>query len=130
MSKRILVIEDRPTHLMMIKDKLISAGYEVVTAVNTQEAKEKILNQQINLITLDLKIPPEEGKVPDKEEGYKLLEFFTQNDNTKSIPVIVISIFGGEEEYINRCLKLGAKKIINKPFDIDDLVKAIKEILD
>lgn len=130
MSKKILVIEDRPTHLMMITDKLISQGYEVVTAANAKEAKEKIKNQQIKLITLDLKIPPEEGKKADKEEGFKLLEFFKDNDNTKSIPIIVMSIFGGEVEYIDRCFKLGANKVIRKPFDIDELVKGIREILD
>lgn len=128
MSKKILVVEDRDTHLMIIADRLRLEGYEVVTATNAEEARKRVEEQEIDLITLDLIMPPKEDGLAERKVGENLLYFLKHNDNTKSIPIIVITIYGRDGEVVNKCCDSGADRVIQKPFDIDDVVKIVKEV--
>ena len=71
--KRILVAEDRPGSLELIRTVLESAGYEVIEATDGQEAVEKASGSPVDLFLLDLQMPKVDGfgvvrsyeKIPD-----------------------------------------------------------------
>lgn len=128
MTKKILVVEDRDSHRMMIVDKLEFAGYDVVSVISFEGAKEVLDKEKIDLITLDLRIPPNEGGTPDKEVGYNFLSFIRKDEDTKGIPVCVITVLGDDED-MKKSKELGARCHIRKPFDPDDLVKKVKGLL-
>ena len=61
MSKTILVAEDSPTVLMMIKSAVSGAGYEVITATDGMDALNKARTQNPDLIVLDCILPKLDG---------------------------------------------------------------------
>ena len=67
MSKKILVTDDSPTIVAMIKDTLKAKKYSVITAADGQEALEKAKKEKPDLIILDLMLP--------KIDGYKAVSY-------------------------------------------------------
>ncbi|HEY7098925.1 MAG TPA: response regulator [Terriglobales bacterium] len=107
--KRILVAEDRPASLELIRIVLESAGYEVVEAVNGEEALEKARGDPVDLILLDLQMP--------KINGFEVLAELRKNPNFASIPIVALtaSAMHGDRE---RALSAGFSAYIAKPVDL------------
>src|SRR3989338_9657752 len=95
---KILIIEDEPVHLNVMKAKLEYEGYQIVVATNGETGLELIKKEEPNLVLLDIILPQMDG-----------FEVLTQlkKDEVK-IPVIVVSNSGQPVE-IDRAMKLGAK---------------------
>jgi len=80
---RILLVDDNPTLLDMYKERLEAGGYEVVTASNGQEALSKAVEYLPQCMLLDIMMP--------KINGFDVLENIRSNNETKNIPVIMLS---------------------------------------
>ncbi len=116
MKARILVVDDEDTIRKLLKGRLDREGYDVATASNADEALQAIeRGGEVSVMITDLKMP---GK-----DGFALTEAVKQ----KYARTKVIVITGhGEKEAAVQALRLGASDYLEKPFDMDELVHAVK----
>lgn len=112
MSK-ILVIEDNELNLKLMKDILISQGYEVDTAADGEQGLEKAMENEYGLILLDIQMPV--------VSGYDFLQIYN-----KETPVIVVSACAMETE-INKAKELGCADYISKPIQIMEFLNTVKK---
>jgi len=120
-NKKILIAEDDSFLSEMYASKLEMAGFEVLIAINGEEAMEKMKFYQPDLVLLDLSMPQKDGFEVLKE---KLLE-----GDIKDIPVIVLTNLS-QKEQIEECYKLGAKDFLIKAYFIPaEVIKKIKNLV-
>ena len=113
----ILVVDDDDKIRDLIKQFLIEKDFIVSTAINAEEAKKKIDTFNFNLIILDVMMPG--------QSGYDLTEELKQS---KNIPVILLTAKGEVESRIHG-LELGADDYLGKPFEPQELLLRIKNII-
>jgi DNA-binding response OmpR family regulator len=114
---RLLVADDSETVLLMLQRRLEMEGYEVVTAVDGEEALEQADNQDPDLILLDAMMP--------RMSGVEALEKLRASGS--KIPVLIISAHLDAQEP-DRMEKAGANGCVPKPFEWDDLIGRIEEL--
>lgn len=120
MGKRILVVDDEVQLVEMVKIRLESAGYDVISAYDGQEALERAKRDKPDLIILDLMLP--------KMDGYKVCGLLKSDSRYAKIPIIMFTARAREEdEALGR--ELGAEGYIIKPFDPKLLLAKIKELV-
>ncbi|MBU0706776.1 response regulator [Patescibacteria group bacterium] len=118
MSK-ILVVEDEAFLLQALSDKLKKAGHNVETAVDGVQGMEKIKSFKPELVFLDLLMP--------NKDGYAVLEEAKSMDETKDIPIVILSNFGDEKE-IKKAKDLGARDYYVKAnLKLSELVTKIED---
>lgn len=120
MNKKILIIDDDPLVLRSIQNLLTRAQYAVECAKNAEEALAKLRDNSFNLVISDIRMP--------KEDGISLMKSIKEKDAKFNIPFIFITGYASEDAPID-AIKLGAKDYILKPFDLDELLKSVKEHL-
>ncbi len=114
----ILVAEDDTPIRIALADALQSAGYDVLTAADGQEALEILLTRPVDLVLLDVNMP--------RINGFKLLRIMEKE--CPGIPSIIITAHGEEKERI-KGLELGADDYVVKPFSIAELKARITAVL-
>ncbi|MCY4524162.1 MAG: response regulator transcription factor [Halobacteriovoraceae bacterium] len=107
MSNSILIVEDDENIRELINFNLIKEGYRVFTAQDGEEGYRKALNLKPSIILLDIMLP--------KIDGLKVCQLLRENPQTSTIPIIMITA-KGEEEDIVKGLAIGADDYITKPF--------------
>lgn len=114
MKKKILVVDDEPDFLEMVKMRLEANKYEVVTAVNGKEALKKIKEERPAAVLLDILMP--------QLDGLETLKRIRRQD--KNLPVFMISAFSNEERFkVARQLK--ASGFIVKTSDVKEQLQTI-----
>ena len=113
----ILVVDDDDKMRNLVKQFLIEKGYIVSSANNSEDAKMKINFFNFNLIILDVMMPG--------QSGYELTDELKQ---TKNIPIILLTAKGEVESRIHG-LKLGADDYLGKPFEPEELLLRIENII-
>jgi CheY-like chemotaxis protein len=120
--KKILIVEDEQSLLKLLELTFKSAGYEVIKAINGEEAHASITNNKPDLILLDILLPGESGLV--------ILEKLKQNKQTRDIPVVVLTNFS-EPERVEQAKRLGAVDYLvksnNDPATVFDKVQKYLE---
>ncbi len=116
----ILVAEDERDIRELVVFTLQLGGFKVVDVPNGQEAVEKALKINPDLILMDVRMPI--------MTGYEACEMLKADEKTKDIPVVFLSAKGQEIE-VNTGLELGAEEYFLKPFAPDELTKRVNEIL-
>ncbi len=118
---RILVIEDDPQVLAMLRQTLEREGYEVIDASNGQEGIRLYREKSADLIITDLIMPEKEGI----ETIIELRRDFPQ------VKIIAISGGGrlGTEKYLQFAEELGAQRTFTKPIGRDELLGAVRELV-
>ncbi|OGC23376.1 hypothetical protein A2291_06930 [candidate division WOR-1 bacterium RIFOXYB2_FULL_42_35] len=119
-KKRILVVDDEPDQVEMIKMLLEINNYEVLAAYDGGQALAKARSEKPDLIILDLMLPVMEGF-----DVCRLLKF---DSKYSSIPIILFTAKASEEDR-KAGEEVGADAYINKPFDPDVLLEKIKTLL-
>lgn len=117
-KKKILIVEDEPDLVLMLKERLKSEGYNVEAAFDGVEGIEKAKKTKPDLILVDVMMP--------KLDGYSMAQRLKEDDSTTGIPIIVVSIKETMKELFQ---KLGVNHFFTKPFDTEQLLSAIKNIL-
>jgi len=117
---RILVVDDEIYIVHILDFSLGMEGYEVVTALDGEEALEKAMDCKPDLIVLDIMMP--------KMDGYETCKALKADDRTKDIPVILLSAKGRNVD-MQTGYDLGADEYITKPFSPRKLVDRINTML-
>jgi CheY-like chemotaxis protein len=120
-SKNILVVDDDPDVIDIIKISLQDKGFSVVPASNGFEALEKLKIFIPDLIISDIRMP--------KMDGHELIKRLKKEPKFSAIPVIVLTGTFITKQDVDRGLTLGVTKYMTKPFTIDNLVQEIEGAL-
>ncbi len=120
MAAKILVVDDEPTIREMIVFAVSRAGYAHVEAADASQAEAKISEEIPDLILLDWMLP---GRT-----GIEFVKALRSDPLTKSIPVIMLTARGEEEDKV-RGLRGGADDYLTKPFAPKELVARIEAVL-
>lgn len=115
---RILLVDDEPDFVELLKFGLEKNGYNVVTANNGREALVKAEKERPDLILLDILMP--------QMDGYTALRELKSRDETREIPVLVLTAKQGMEQLFS---VEGITDYIMKPFNDEDLLLRIKRAL-
>ena len=119
-KKKILVVDDELDMLMVIKLRLESSGYEVITATDGLEGLNVARKARPDLIVLDVMLP--------KMNGYKVSRFLKFDEEYKHIPIVMLTALAGEEDR-STGIETGANAYIAKPFETQELLDTIRRFL-
>ena len=117
----ILCVDDEPANLKLLENILTPRDYAVVTAENGDEALQKIKNQPIDLVLLDLMMP--------RMDGLQVSRKIKDNKKYRHIPIIMLTAYTGAESYIES-LSGEVFGYLHKPFVTEQLVKMVKAALE
>jgi two-component system alkaline phosphatase synthesis response regulator PhoP len=121
MSKgKILVVDDEIYIVHILDFSLGMEGYEVVTALDGEQALEKLKMEKPDLIVLDIMMP--------KLDGYEVCKAIKSDPETRQIPVILLSAKGRNVDQ-KMGFDVGADDYITKPFSPRKLVERINQLL-
>jgi len=121
MSKgKILVVDDEIYIVHILDFSLGMEGYEVVTALDGEQALEKLKQEKPDLIVLDIMMP--------KLDGYEVCKAIKSDPETRQIPVILLSAKGRNVDQ-KMGFDVGADDYITKPFSPRKLVERINQLL-
>jgi DNA-binding response OmpR family regulator len=115
---KILIIEDDPTILRVVKDNFATRGYRVQIARDGEEGLEAALNSRPDLILLDIMLP--------KINGFEICR--AVRAEKLEMPILMLTAKGQEEDIV-RGLELGADDYITKPFSMRELVARAQAFL-
>jgi CheY-like chemotaxis protein len=124
--KKILVVDDNEIVLKTISMKLQSRGYQVFTALDGVEGVAAVRKIRPDLVLLDIAFPP--GASGMSWDGFRIMDWLHQVDETQKIPIIVISGMV-EEQNKQRAMNSGAVAFFPKPVNLDELLKVIRATL-
>lgn len=116
--KKILVIDDDPDIVELVKMRLAESGYNVVTAGNGKDGLDKVARENPDLIVLDVLMP--------SMDGYTFIKELKASQRAKSIPIIILT---AKEKMKDLFEMEGVKHYMVKPFDSKELLVKIKQCL-
>ena len=117
-KSRILVVDDEEALRTVLSSELVSAGYDVATASDGDEAITTVQNSKFDLVLLDIKMP--------KVDGFEVLKFLKKN--IPAVKVIMLTGFADLKNAIES-KKHGAEDFVSKPYDLVDLLTTIERVL-
>jgi DNA-binding NtrC family response regulator len=117
MNKRILLADDDSSVRDSLKKVLQEAGYEVICAIDGEDAERKATSQPVDLLLLDLDMPG--------QNGWNV--FGVINSQNPLLPVVIIS---GLINQANADLMPGVSAFLEKPIEVPVLLKTIQELLE
>jgi CheY-like chemotaxis protein len=121
MSKKILVVDDSKTALMMEREILEKGtAYQCVTACDGQEAVEKAQLESPDLVLMDVVMP--------RMNGFEACKIMRQQVSMREIPIVLVTT-RGEESYIEAGFQSGCNDYITKPVDGAELLALVESYL-
>jgi len=117
---KVLIVDDSQTVREMVSDQLRKSGFEVIEAVDGEEAIVKVQATTPDVIVTDIVMP--------RKNGYELTRWLKNEASTKHIPIIMCTS-KSEEFDVYWGMKQGADAYITKPYHPPDLVDAVKRLL-
>lgn len=118
--RRLLLIDDDPNLILLVKDYLEFRGYEVITAENGREALEVLEQDVPDMIICDVMMP--------EMDGYSLVSAIRSDPKTSWIPVLFLSAKGQSQDRV-KGLNIGADVYMVKPFEPEELVAQVESSL-
>ncbi|MEM7297804.1 MAG: response regulator, partial [Bacteroidota bacterium] len=119
-AKTVLIVEDHKELRSYLKS-ILNSDFLVHMASNGSHALDQLQSEKIDLIVTDLMMP--------YMDGFELIDHLKKDKTLKKIPVLVVSARTDQSEKVDLISK-GAEDVINKPFDKEELVAKIQNILD
>jgi DNA-binding NtrC family response regulator len=120
MPERILVVDDEPNMLRLLKTILmVKTGYEVSTTNNPLEVSKLLREESFDLVVTDLKMP--------LVDGMDLIDIVKKVD--PRLPIIIITAYGTTET-AEEAVQKGAYDFITKPFRKETILITIKRALE
>lgn len=120
MSKKVLIADDEPNIVISIEFLLRREGFEVLVAVDGEEALAKARAERPDLVLLDVMMP--------KMNGFDVCQALRADPELASMRVLMLTAKGRETE-VSKGLGLGADGYMTKPFSTKDLVAQVRVLL-
>jgi DNA-binding NarL/FixJ family response regulator len=121
MPKRLLVVDDEPNLLLAVAACLRSEGYDVVTARGGAEALVRVAESVPDLVISDIRMPG--------MDGYTLARHLRSSERTNLIPIVFLTAKDTTADFIQG-LHTGIDFYLTKPFEPDELLAVVKNILE
>jgi two-component system, cell cycle response regulator DivK len=120
MTKRILVVEDQEDLRGILRDLLVSSGYEMLEAGDGQAGVDKAKAEKPDLVLMDIQMP--------LMNGYDATRTIKADPDLRSIPIVAVSSFAmkGDEE---KARAAGCDHYVTKPYSPMQLLKTIRSLL-
>jgi two-component system cell cycle response regulator DivK len=118
--RRILVVEDQDDNRRIIRDLLMSAGYELIEATDGETGVRLAATERPDLILMDIQLP-----VLDGHEATRRIK---QNPKLRAIPIVVVTSYAlsGDDA---KAMAAGADGYVAKPFSPRELLATIRQFL-
>lgn len=117
---RILVVDDEPALLRLLKMNLEMEGHEPFLAGDGETAMARIESEQPDVVLLDVMMPA--------LDGWQVLQRLSESSMAKKPKVIVVTAKVGDRN-VAKAFELGAADFIPKPFDLNELIERIDVVL-
>lgn len=120
-QKKILLVDDSSTVLLMEKMILSKSPYRLVTAADGQEGFDKAISERPDLILLDVVMP--------KMDGFEVCRKLRERDDMRGVPVIMVTT-RGELKSVETGYQSGCTDYITKPINGLELLSKVKSYLE
>jgi CheY-like chemotaxis protein len=120
MKHRILVVDDNPDSVTIMRGILEGRGYEVASATSGAEALQFLAKETVDMVLLDVMMP--------EMSGMEVLQHIKDDATTGRLPVILVTAKTQDEDVLSG-YQYGADYYITKPFTAKQLVYGIELIL-
>jgi two-component system cell cycle response regulator DivK len=117
---RILIVEDNPISLTLLKQLLKAHGYEVLGTPGGLQALDLAREEQPDLILMDIRLPD--------ISGFEVTRLLRADDRTKTIPIIAVTALASPE-YEKKGLESGCDAYIPKPITLGNFLGTIESFL-
>jgi CheY-like chemotaxis protein len=118
--KKVLVVDDNPVSRELIREVLEGPQQRILEAEDGEEALEKVLQEEPDLVLLDIQLP--------LLDGYEVLRRIRGNPRFARLPVIALTAFAMPEDSA-KALALGFDGYVTKPIDVTSLRLRIRNLL-
>ena len=118
-KRRVLLIDDEAAILKIMGRLLQLSGFEVVTSPDGEDGLAKAQTGHPDVVVLDLMLP--------KMNGYDVCATLKRDQATKTIPIVIFTAGGQQQE--PRCRELGADAFFNKTDPASELIALLKSML-
>jgi two-component system chemotaxis response regulator CheY len=119
MGKRVMAVDDSATVRKVLQATLISAGYEVVEAVDGADALKKLSDDSVDMLVTDLNMP--------NLDGIDLIQEVRQKPGNRFMPIIMLTS-ESQPEKKSAGKAAGASGWITKPFNPDQLLAVVRMV--
>ncbi|MEB3159993.1 MAG: response regulator transcription factor [Synechocystis sp.] len=119
-THRLLLVDDDPNLILLVKDYLEFQGYQVTTAGNGREALDILAKETPDMIICDIMMP--------EMDGYTFIDQVRADSRTSWIPVMFLSAKGQSKDRV-KGLNTGADVYMVKPFEPEELVAQVESSL-
>ncbi|MEO5625574.1 MAG: Hpt domain-containing protein [Dokdonella sp.] len=116
----VMVVDDSITMRKVTTRVLERADFDVITAKDGLDALEKLQDTVPDLMLLDIEMP--------RMDGYELATYMRNDSRMRKVPIIMITSRTGEK-HRQRALEIGVERYLGKPYQEDDLLKQVQEVL-
>lgn len=120
MAKKILIIEDSPTIVSLLRNRIEDSGYETIAANDGESGLQMIKEKMPDLIILDVKMPG--------MDGFEVCRIVKGDPNIKDIPIVFVTA-SAQKSDIEKYREVGGSGYITKPYEGKALVDEIKKVL-
>jgi two-component system cell cycle response regulator DivK len=120
MGQQILIVEDEPRNMKLLRDLLQKFGYQILEAPDGEVGVKMAAEKIPDLILMDIMMP--------KMDGLEATRIIKADEKTRHIPIIALTSYAmkGDRE---KTIEAGCDEYIAKPIDIQDLLKTVKSFL-
>lgn len=119
-KKKILLVDDSGTALMMARMILTRGHYDIVTAVDGEQAIERALQEHPDLILLDVVMP--------RKGGFEVCRELRSQEITRDVPIIMVTT-RGEEGNVEQGFASGCNDYITKPINGLELLSKVRNFI-
>jgi two-component system cell cycle response regulator DivK len=119
-SARVLIVEDNPLNLKLVRDVLLKAGFDVIEARTGEDGVARAHDSQPDVILMDLQLPG--------VDGTQAMRTIKASPSGSGIPIVALTAFAMSEDR-DRALRNGFDGYLSKPISVRDLPRQIAELL-
>jgi two-component system cell cycle response regulator DivK len=119
-SARILIVEDNPLNLKLVRDVLLTAGFDVIEARTGEDGVARAQDSEPDVILMDLQLPG--------LDGTQAMRAIKASPSGSGIPIVALTAFAMSEDR-DQALRNGFDGYLSKPISVRDLPRQIAELL-
>ena len=120
-NPRILIVEDNPKNMKLVRDVLEHHGYTTIAALSAEDALAAVAERPPDLILMDIDLPG--------IDGFEALRRLKSDPSTEAIPVCALTAFAMNDDR-ERCLQAGFDGYLVKPISVTEFPGQVRGLLD